>query len=598
MDVYGFLRLPHTKAMLGLVLGLWAFEVRAEETTPPLAGQAELAEPGPELALALRRYLDLREKAFLIGSEAGAATLDAEASGVARLCGGKLPGDCLFAEALALAATVEEPEEKPRDAGWLTRSEAQARIVVFLTMVEDVDAARRLVLAIEDRTERKWAQRGILRVLASDGYYIAAIESLRDRDSNIQIAEGASEIVAALIAAGETETALEVQTRAIHFAKQISVVDARGKALARVAFHYLELEDVSAAMGLIGQIEDEYWKNALSIRVAGAMAAKGEAEAALRVAEGVTGDEMQETEALGIVAVRLAQAGQAEEARRVADRFTDPFDRAIVIARVAAGLIKAGQTDAALALFAEAEAMGAGLAGPEDQAVVLAAIAVAMIDASRSEQALALTETMRDLGGETDRMTRAYIKIAEALIAAGESTSAVPLLALAEGIAGQIAEDEDRSSTLLEIARLLIKGVRFADARRVAVGIGKPSYRVFALRDLAVARCEAGLGEGNTLADVLQIAQLIAGIEGDAAARGRGLVEVARALAKAGEGDAAEAVAGALDAPDWRAQALAEVATVLAEATPAKAERIARQIEDTAWRAVALAAVAAGLTPR
>ncbi len=588
MVINDLARLRKTGTALGILIGLWAFEVRAEETVPPPAGQAELAEQ--ELGLALGRYLDLRQSALLGGSEAEATRLDRAAAEVARACDGKGPADCLFAEALALAATAEEPEETPRDAGWLTRSEAQARIVVSLTRVEDVDTARRLALAIEDRTERKWAQRGILRVLVSDGYYNAAVESLRDRDSNIQIAEGANEIVAALIAAGETETAFEVQTRAILLAKRISVVDARGKALALVASHYLKLEDVSAAMGLIGQIEDEYWKNAVSIWVAGALAAKREAEAALRVADGVTGDEMQESEALETVAVGLAEAGLAEDARRVADMFPDPFDRAAVIARVAAGLTKAGQTDAALALFAEAEALAAGLAEPEDQAVVLAAMAAALIDSSRVEEALALTERVKDLGGETNRMRWAYIKIAEALIAVGDSGSALPLLALAEGIAGQITDEEDRSSDLLEIARVLIKGGEFAEAERVAIGIGEASDRVYALKDLGVAL--AGDGRAN---ETVRLAGVIVGIEGAKGGRARGLGQVAKALAEAGEVASAEGVAEAIAEPDLRSQALAEVAEALAGTHPADAERIARRVEDPGWRSVVLAAVAAGL---
>ena len=83
------------------MMGLWAFEVRAEEVLP-----------GPDLALAMGQYLGLRQSALLGGSEAEAARLDRAAAEVARACGGKLPGNCLFAEALALAATAEEPEEK------------------------------------------------------------------------------------------------------------------------------------------------------------------------------------------------------------------------------------------------------------------------------------------------------------------------------------------------------------------------------------------------------------------------------------------------------------------------------------------------------
>jgi tetratricopeptide (TPR) repeat protein len=577
-------RFAMTGAALGVVMGLWAVEA-----------QAEAGPPGSELALAMGQYLDLRQSVVTGGSEAEAARFDRAAAEVARACDGKLPGDCLFAEALALAATAEEVEDKPRDAGWLTRSEAQARIVVYLIRVDDVAAndvetARRLALAIEDRTERRWAQRGILRVLASEDYYNAAVESLRDRDSNIQIAEGVNEIVALLIVEGETETALEVQAQAILFAKEISIVDARGKALALVASHYLKLKDISAAMGLIGQIEDEYWKKVVSIWVAEALAKAGEVEAALRLVDGIKVDERQAVGVLSTVAVGLAEAGLADEARSVADRLADPFDRAVLIGRVAVGLSKAGQTEAALAQFAEAEALAAGLAEPEDQAVVLTVIAVAMIDAARVGDALALMERVKALGLETDKMQQTYIRVAKALIAAGESEAAVPLLGLAEGIAGKILEEEERSHDLLDIARVLIKGEAFAEAERVAVGIGEASSRVYALKDLGVALAGAGRAD-----EALRLAGVIVGIEGAESARASGLGQVAKALAEAGEVASAEGVAEAVVEPDWRAQALAEVAEALAATHPSDAERIGRRVEDPGWRSVVLAAVAAGL---
>lgn len=105
----------------------------------------------------------------------------------------------------------------------------------------------------------------------------------------------------------------------------------------------------------------------------------------------------------------------------MADRQSDPFARAVEFARVAAGLTKVGQVEAAKVLFAEAEALAAGLAEPEDQAVVLTVIAVALIDAARVGDALALVERVKDLGLKTDRMRRAYITVAEALIAVGKA---------------------------------------------------------------------------------------------------------------------------------------------------------------------------------
>lgn len=86
MDVKDLARVWKTGAALGVVIGLWAVEARAEEGLP-----------GSDLALAMGRYLDLRQSVVLGGSEAEAARLDRAAAEVARACDGKLPGDCLFA---------------------------------------------------------------------------------------------------------------------------------------------------------------------------------------------------------------------------------------------------------------------------------------------------------------------------------------------------------------------------------------------------------------------------------------------------------------------------------------------------------------------
>ncbi len=360
--------------------------------------------------------------------------------------------------------------------------------------------------------------------------------------------------------------------------------------MALVAAHYVKLDEISEAMGLIGQIEVESWKNEVSAWVAVALAEQGKVEAALRVVNGIKGDESQEVEVLATAAISFAEAGLADEARGVADRQSDPFARAVEFARVAAGLTKVGQVEAAKVLFAEAEALAAGLAEPEDQAVVLTVIAVALIDAARVGDALALVERVKDLGLKTDRMRRAYITVAEALIAVGESDASVPLLGLAEGTAGEIMEEEDRSSALLEIARVLIKGGQFVEAERVAMGIGEASDRVYALKDLGVALA----GDGG-VDEAVRLAQGIAGIEGAERARASGLGQVAKALAEAGDVAAAEAVAETIVEPDSRGQALGEVAEALAAIHPSDAARIGRRVEDAGWRSVVLAAVAAGL---
>ena len=123
----------------------------------------------------------------------------------------------------------EEPEEKPRDAGWLTRSEAQARIVVYLTQAHEVDAARELALAILDRWDRNRALRNIVRVLAADADYERAIEILIDFDHPFIQVEAASDVAKWMIENDNNDLAREVLSRAAEIASRVGDPGSRGQ---------------------------------------------------------------------------------------------------------------------------------------------------------------------------------------------------------------------------------------------------------------------------------------------------------------------------------------------------------------------------------
>ena len=161
------------------------------------------------------------------------------------------------------------------------------------------------------------------------------------------------------------------------------------------------------------------------------------------------------------------------------------------------------------------------------------------------------------------------------------------------------------SGTLARIARS-VSSV-WAQARRVhsavalAAGLEDPRDRATALADVARTLAKAGQGD-QTAGIAAQAAQAATGIQ-DPRERARVLAEVATGLAQAGQGDQAAAIAAqaaqaatGIQDPGEQTQVLAEVATGLARAGQGdQAIKAATGIQYPGERARVLAKVATGL---
>ena len=572
-------RIWKTGAALGVVMGLWVFEAQAEEGLP-----------GSDLAVAMGQYLDLRQSVVLGGSEAEAARLDRAAAGVAVACGGKLPEDCLFAEALTLAATAEEPEEKPLGAGWLTRSEAQRKIVVYLTLADEVDAARELVDSIDDGSERMVAERVLLGVLIDEGFLETATESLVYRENADVIARGASDRVEELIDAGEREAALEALPRAEKLAGMVDVKFLRVQSMLRVVWLYLDLGEFDAAKTLRQQIDDDFGQASLSAHTALTLAEGGSFAAAEVEADSIDAKERERDEAFESIAVELAKVGQLAEARRVVGRIEGPVEKSRALGAVAAALSEVkGQGVAEM--FAEAKALAEGIDDAVDRVEALGEVAEAFVRAGDTSAAQALAVELTAMETYPKEVFWALEGIAKTFRDVGSRDASIRCALQAEGLAMRIADPVHRSRAHFYLARLLIDLGAYPEAERVGMKIGEWDYQFFALKNLGVALSKSG----NAEKDVRRISALILWVAEVRGWRRGGLKEVAKALAIFGDFSGAEDVANGIVEPDWRAQALAAVAEALAATHPSDAVRIGRRVEDPGWRSVVLAAVAAGL---
>jgi tetratricopeptide (TPR) repeat protein len=547
-----------------------------------------------------------REDLPLVSPEARAeraALRDAAAKDFALFCEGREPGECLLAEAEALLAEAPEVDRDAEREGAIGPSEAERQIAILLVKAGHFEDAARIAARIADPRDQARAIRDVVlthlwREGPSPAKRLEDVDEviLKIRRDPAIIAELVTEIASWLIEQGDTELALEILKDAEDFAGFIGNERRRGQALAFIAAEYMELGESDRARALVDQIEDEFWQAAGKKIVAVLLAEAGDFAGAEQVAASIEESEVeQQVEAYASLAESLAAAGQLEEALNVAGRIGKPSHRAAVLGVIAVGLTEASGERAA-EVFAEAEALARGIEGVDERVATLATVAMALIKAGNAAAAEDLALTLPTMGAGPQRLSAALEGIAEAHRGAEQGDAALRYAMEAADVVREIDEPEDRSEQGLDLARLLIGLGAYAEAEQVATGIDEPSSRVFALKDLAVALVRSGADQPGRKEDVRRIVALIKGIEGTEEWRGSGLLQVAEALAEAGDVAEAEAAADGIVEPVRRNAAIAGDVISLADGGQlVEAWRIAGQVDDPAWRAVAMVAVAARL---
>jgi tetratricopeptide (TPR) repeat protein len=535
------------------------------------------------------------ENAPLVSPEAmaeRAALRDAAAKDFAPFCEGLEPGECLLGEAEALLAEAPEVDRDAEREGAIGPSEARRKMAVLLARGDKFDDALEIAKAIAEPDTRNRAVRDIIELLARDRQFERAIDTVRDLDQITRMSQAVNEIIGTLISAGEREVASELLPRAIKFATAITDEGRQGEALASIGFMHFDLDEIDEAAALTERIEDDFWRDALGRGVALGFAMRGDFASGERQAERVQDSEYR-AEAFRSVAAELAKVGELSAARRVVGRLENLSDRALAHLFVAVALVETNPEGAA-DLFAEAEALALAIEDADQRVATLATVATALIKAGNDAAAADLTRELPTMGADPRRLSFAFKSIADVYQGLGQEERALRYALEAADAMLEIGELEDRWE-VLDLVRLLISLGAFEEAEPLAIRINDPTYRVLALRDLALEIVQSGVDLTGRKDDVRRIVALIRGIEG-AEERDLGLLRVAAALAEAGDVAEAKAVAAGVVEPVPGNEAIVDRVMSLAEAGQlVEALRIAGRVEDPAWRAVALAAVAARL---
>ena len=292
--------------------------------------------------------------------------------------------------------------------------------------------------------------------------------------------------------------------------------------------------------------------------------------------------------------VRLGNSARAEA---LASSITDPDVQARALATVAKALAEAGDLDQARQVAQRAEATARSSTYPARQARTLAAVAKALAAAGDLGRAEAAVRGIAD----PDVQARALVDVAEALGGAGDLDQARQVAQRAEAIARSISDShrQAQAQVLAAATEALAGAGDLGSAEATARSITDPDTQAQALA--AVAKALAGAGDlgraeatARSITDLDTQAQALA----DVALGGAGDLDQARQVAQR-----AEATARSITDPDTQAQALADVAEMLAGAgdldqarqVAQRAEAIARSITDPYAQAEALAAAAKAL---
>ncbi|MGW7468786.1 tetratricopeptide repeat protein [Streptomyces xantholiticus] len=280
--------------------------------------------------------------------------------------------------------------------------------------------------------------------------------------------------------------------------------------------------------------------------------------------------------ALAALARGAARGGDLEQAERVAAGIHQPFYRATALAAVARSAAAAGEPDRATALAGAIEDTARGLPDGYRRVLVWCELAEVRASAGDGPRALAATaaaeRTVRTLD-ERDAWHLAYARLVQSAAAVGDLPRAVRITKSFENW------ESRREDMLVGLAKGLAAARKYEDAQAAVDAIATPA---------------PGTSDGKH-EDVRELAETFRRIwVADAT------LELAVAIAAAGDHDRAVALARALPSPLSRAKVLSSLARELAFVDRARAVALAKEAENTAREDKAsstygLAAMAEGL---
>ena len=309
----------------------------------------------------------------------------------------------------------------------------------------------------------------------------------------------------------------------------------------------------------------------------------GQLPRAQALAASITSPYSQVNALVGIMAA-LAHAGHEQRAAEIATRaeqaaraITNPATQAEALAGIAEGLAQAGHEQAAADIATSAEQIARAITNPDQQGRTLGGIAVTLAQAGYHQRATGIARVITD----PDQQARTLTGIAAALAQAGLQRDAADIATSAEHAARAITNPAMQANALANVATVLVQAGLQQDAADIATSAGhiaraitNPAAQANALADIATALALAG--RRQDAADIATSAGHIARAIAIPAARARARAAIAAALAQAGHYEHATDIARSITNPYFRADALASIATTMAQTSEASsAARIA-----------------------
>jgi hypothetical protein len=437
----------------------------------------------------------------------------------------------------------------------------------------------------------------------------AAAEAIEHDDSGTNRPQGLAWVAAAQVQVGDTEAGRRNFAAAQSAAEAINGTWWRVDALAELAVARSRVDGPEAAetsfvaaQSASEAMDGAEWQARRLAKVAFARSQAGDSAAAratfadAQTAAATIDQEWTRGQALSEIAVWQIEAGDLAAAEETAQTIEDDEGRAAAFSAMATAL-------------ATAQIQAGDLAAAEETAQTIE-------DDKRRAEALSALATAQMQSGETDaaRASFAGAEAAASRIDDKDRAEAYRDLAVAQATGGDFAggravaetidDDVWRTRALLEVAVTEAKHVaggavdNLVGAREAAAAIEDRKERVLALAQIALAQAEANDLEG-AIATLLDLGGVAAAIEHEDD-RSEALFKLAEAQFTTGDGEAARSslaagvtATGTRIDDGWRQRALKEIGLVQAQAgdLPA-ADATAEAIEDDRCRADVLSALA------
>lgn len=345
-------------------------------------------------------------------------------------------------------------------------------------------------------------------------------------------------------------------------------VDARRNTVKTLAVRAARDGEHEWARALASAITEASYRADVQERLASTAVADGAWDQAVAVINDMAGDRLRQADALTVLVVAVAAAGDPDRARNLAVDIAGAVDLPEVLTRLARSAAEAGDRSRVRALLTEAVAGSAHHHGLVLRSHVLAQAVEVAVAAGELDHAHALA---RDIVNPYSQI-HAFTQLAEATAEAGDHDTARDLAVRVETITRNLHDaTEPEAITALAVASLLI-GDRDR-AHRLTRGIPDGDDRIRTLEQLALADPDAAPA---LLTDAVAAADTIPHLRDRAAALSR-LVRTAGAV---GQPDLlrsllthAEAVTAAVEEVPARAYLLAFLAQAAAGAGQLDAAR-------------------------